>query len=440
MGAKNDAGGRLPRSIGQGITLRTVGDERDIERYAAFHTNYEKPLWGITCDNLLRFHPEISYDDFLLVEDQTAEQIVSTTCIIPWRCRYEDVNLKVAMLEMVLTHPEYRRRGYVRAQFEQLHQMCKDRRFDLSIIWGIPYYYRRYGYSYAIDLYKADLLAARAVPGPYDDPKCPYTLRDAVQDDLPMLGRLYEDSTAVVQLIDCRDPAYWKFLLGRMQYPVQAVLDKRDGRIAGYVCIDRESTRGETIVLESAVASQDVGMFILRELASGCQGNIRLSWPETSTLVQIARSLGSAALPGGQWLLRIVDISGLLLKIKPVLERRIAASAFAGFTADVCLNLYREAFMLRFKEGKLLKVESLGFVDYSNDADGGDIGIPADAFVRLVFGYRKLDQMLDAWPDIRVKPEARYLVDVLFPKMTSYFCMPWRYYGRIPDGEKKSES
>jgi len=31
------------------------------------------------------------------------ERIVSTTCLIPWRCRFDDVILDVAMLEVVAT-------------------------------------------------------------------------------------------------------------------------------------------------------------------------------------------------------------------------------------------------------------------------------------------------------------------------------------------------
>lgn len=439
MNAKRHTGACPKESIGQGITLRTVCDERDIERYAAFHTTYEKPLWGITCDYLLRYHPEMSYDDFLMVEDESTGELISTTCIIPWRCRFEDVTIEVAMLEMVLTHPEYRRRGYIRTQFNRLHQVIEDRSFDLTIILGIPYYYRQFGYAYAIDLLGADLLATQAVPDLHDDPQCPYKLRKAVANDVPILARLYEESMAAVQLHDCRDLDYWKFLLRQLQYPVQVVVGRRDGGIAGYVCIDKQSERKDTKVLESAVASRDVGMFILHQLKLKCEGNILLSWPQTGTLVRIGRSLGGIALPAKQWLLRIPDIAGLLTKIGPVLERRVAASAFAGFTANVCINLFHEAFMLHFKQGKLLKVEPIGFRDYSNNSDGGDICVPPEAFIRLVFGYRKLDEMQDAWPDICVKPEARYLVDVLFPKMTSYFCMPWKYYGPILTAKNNKE-
>ena len=58
-------------------------------------------------------------------------------------------------------------------------------------------------------------------------------------------------------------------------------------------------------------------------------------------------------------------------------------------------------------------------------ADGGHLCIPPEAFVRLVFGYRSLEQLFDAWPDIIVKRAIRHLIDVLFPLMPSYLYTPY---------------
>ena len=433
------------QSIGPGTILRTVRDEQDIDRYAAFHAagsghvygSMSKEwceVWGITCDYLLRHHPEISYDDFLLVEDESTGTVVSTTCLIPWHCRYEDAPLEVAMLEMVATHQDHRNRGYVRAQIDRFHQMVDDRRFDLSIVWGIPYYYRQYGYAYAIDLQGADSLPAGLIPNPADGKRYPYKLRKAVVQDAPALMQLYRESMAAVQLHDSRDLDYWQFLLQWMQYPVQVVEEQRSGHVVGYICIDssvtsREEKSAGTKIVESAIANRDAAMFVLQQLKAGCEGEVRLGWPQTNMLVEIGRSLGSTPLPVYQWLLRIPDVARLLSKIGPILERRVAASALAGLTADVRINLFQKAFVLQFKQGKLLKVGPAGFVNASVGSDGGDICIPPDAFVRLVFGYSQVEKMRDGWPDIAVRPESRCLVDVLFPKMTSFFCMPWQYYG-----------
>ncbi len=193
---------------------------------------------------------------------------------------------------------------------------------------------------------------------------------------------------AAVQLHDTRDLAYWQFLLRWMQYPVQVVEDQRTGRGVGYVCVvrpdpDEQANSKVTTVRESAIVSQDAGVFVLRQLKANCGGEIRLGWPQTSTLVQIGRSWGSTPLPPGrQYLLRIPDLAGLLSKIGPVLERRGAASAWAGLTMDLCINLFREAFILQFGQGRLRKVTPLGFVDASvGVVDGGDLCIPPAADV-----------------------------------------------------------
>jgi hypothetical protein len=152
-----------------------------------------------------------------------------------------------------------------------------------------------------------------------------------------------------------------------------------------------------------------------------------IAWPQSGTLAVLARSLGSQTLPGGQWLLRIPDMVRFLQKIAPVLEERLAASAWQGLNMDLVLNFYREAFKLRFSAGKLEGVEALGFVDASMGADGGHCCIPPEAFLRLVLGYRSLDELKDAWPDVVIKPRVRGLVDVMFPVMLSYLHTPYHF-------------
>ena len=337
------------------MILRTVQDEGDVERFSAFHSKYESELWGITSDLLLRHHPASTYSEFLLVEDEETGEIVSTTCLIPWRICYEDVSLDAAMLEMTLTHPDYRGRGLIRDQIKRLHQMFSTRRYDLAVIIGIPYFYRQFGYTYAIDFYGADLLPKGAIPDPPDSKQSHYQLRQAAVVDVPALAQLYDDTMRAVRLHDARDCDYWRFLLQRMQLPVRVVDDLRDGRIVGYVCSGSTEKGAVPHVLESAIAAQDVGMFVLRQLKAEAEANIRIDWPQTGTLVQLARSLGSATLPAQQWLVRITDVAGLLMRIGPTLEHRIACSAFAGFTGEFAINLFCEAFKLEFQQATYRK-------------------------------------------------------------------------------------
>jgi hypothetical protein len=154
-------------------------------------------------------------------------------------------------------------------------------------------------------------------------------------------------------------------------------------------------------------------------------GIMRLGGAGNGTLLQAARSLGSQPQPYDQWLVRITNMAALLTRLAPLFERRLADSDCSGLTTALRINLFREAFVLRFESGRLLGVDAPGFVDASMGADGGDLCIPRDAFLRLLLGYRTLDNLRDAWPDIVVRPGSRHILDVLFPLLSSCVWMPY---------------
>jgi len=74
-------------------------------------------------------------------------------------------------------------------------------------------------------------------------------------------------------------------------------------------------------------------------------------------------------------------------------------------------------------------VKPLGYVDTSMGGEGGTLNIPPDAWTRLLFEGRDLDELYESWPDIVVKPQDKGLVSALFPRMEAYLYTPYHYYG-----------
>jgi hypothetical protein len=413
--------------LGQNLILRTIRDERDIDRYVALNALIWEDLTAWTSDYLMRHHPEIGYDDFMYVEDSSSGEMLSTTCLIPWHCQLEEIPLKVAMLEMVGTHPGHRKRGLIRSQVGLFHRAVEERNYDISIIEGIPYYYLQYGYGYALDKRGQDTLPAWNIP---DGPSAPYRLRQATLADAALLTRLYQESMAPVQFHDLRQEEYWRFLLSWVRYPTWIIEDERRAQGVGYVCMHKLPQAGVS-VMEYGLTEYSVGLALLRLLKAGYGGEIRISGPQTGLLAQIGRSLGSQPVAMGQWLVRIRNVESLLAKMVPIFERRVANSPFKGLTADICLNLYKQGYLLRFQDGRL-ETRALGFVDASMGADGGDIRLPPEVFPRLIFGYRRLQELVDAAPDTYIKPEWAYLGEILFPRISSHLCVPYLYCGPLP--------
>jgi hypothetical protein len=243
------------------------------------------------------------------------------------------------------------------------------------------------------------------------------------------LTELYNASNAALEIYTLRDTAYWQFLLEAQRYPVWMIGGAGADQPIGYLCQTPLAGGKSVRVIESVVLNAGVGLALLQHLATVSAGEIQIGWPPSSRLGQVGRSLGSTPMPDDQWLLRLADPAHFLHKIGPVFAGRLAAAGWAGLTADVLINLYRRAYRLKFVGGQLHEVDAVGFVDASMGADGGDLCIPPEAFIRLLFGYRTLAELRDAWPDLVVKPASRPLLEALFPKCDSFFLLPYLYRG-----------
>jgi len=79
------------QEIENGLVLRSLGDENDIERIAAFNGAIHGEGVAALTRELVLHHPNTRPEGWLFIEDETEHKIVSSLCLIPWTWRYEDV-------------------------------------------------------------------------------------------------------------------------------------------------------------------------------------------------------------------------------------------------------------------------------------------------------------------------------------------------------------
>ena len=412
--------------IGPDLLLRSVRDQKDIERFVSVLTRNLNIVEGMTANNLLRFHPLRTLDEFQIVENTATGEVVSTSCMFPWRLRFAGTELKVVQLEMIFTHPRHRRQGLVRKQIQRLHRIVEERGYDLVILWGIPFYYRQFGYSYCVEGLATQSLpawrvpdAAGGVPG-----GAPLALRAATLADVPRLQEFFPRSVAGLDVYLDRSTEHWRYLIESAKFPLFMV--EQAGKAAGYVVLVKNKRTAH--IFESSLPDQLTALALLRNLKQDSD-EILINWPPGTTLSRLAADLGSVLTVCTQWEFRIPSLPRFLMKIAPVLEKRLAESAFRGITTDFALNLFHEAFWIRIRNGRIEEVKSAGFVDTSMGGEPGTLNIPPDAWIRLLFGDRSIGQLYDSWPDIIVKPEDKALVGALFPPMKAYLYPAYHYYG-----------
>lgn len=404
------------------LVVKSLADARDVERLAAFNgLIHGSHVAGMTRELILH-HPHTRPEHWLFVEDEKAGQIVSSLCLIPWIWRYEDVELKAGEMGIVGTLEPYRRRGLIRAMNVRFDELLHEGHFDLSHIQGIPYFYRQFGYEYALPLEGGWHIEMRQIPDvSADQPLC-CGFRRAGLDDLPALMKLYDQSASDLNISAVRNEAEWHYLFGpsmrtEMVAETWLVLGEQ-GHPLDYFRVPAHGFSEGLILNEASRMSYQVALSVLCHLKQLAlereKPYIRLCLSAGHALLQAARIYGAHDQGHYAWQIKLVDAGSLLQKMASVFERRVADSLLVEATQAVCLNLYREAFDLHFERGRLAAVDALGF------KDGGNIHIPPLLLAPLVLGYRSREELSHVYPDFSAWGEGQLWLDVLFPKMSSF--------------------
>lgn len=408
----------LLNHLGQELALRTAAGSDDIERVAQFNGLIHGAELAITMRRLLRDYAGMDGRDIIFVEDTASGEIISSLVLLPWMMSYGGIPLPVGEMGMVGTLESHRGRGLVRIQTAYFMQRLAERGCLLSLIQGIPYFYRQFGYEYAMPLEGGLRLSGRELPAP---PATAFTFRQATPDDVPTLQRLFDAAAQDMVVHTLRDETIWRYLLAEpagsaLRCETWLVFDA-NGDAAGYFRLPDFHFDEELAVNEVSRLSADAALAVLHWLkqatAERGKPGIRLNLPAGCTLMQVARSLGAHELGTYAWQVHVPDLAALLRAIGPVLEQRLAASPFAGLSRELQICFYRDSVTLRFAAGRLAAVTASGPAE-------GKINFPPLTFTPVLFGHRTFGQMRLAYPDISVDSSVRLLFETLFPPAMSF--------------------
>lgn len=431
----------LPLYMEDGLLLRwaTKDDAEDLAAFnVAMHSDDpaepQQFLADWTRDLMSGLHPTTNADDFTVVVDTRHEnRIVSSLCLISQVWTYDGVPVSTGRPELVATLPDYRRRGLVRLQMDAIHTKSAARGELMTVITGIPWYYRQFGYEMAVDLGGSrQFFWAR--PGNDQAVETePYTTRPAVLADRTVLDELEVRYSAGSLLARPRSEAEWRYELqdahaespGRLR---AEMVETVAGDPVAYAVIEQWGTSFSVVELGVAAGHswRSVGLYLTRELKRRAE---QLNADRDKPITNVSFVLGSAhpiyeAL-GNQlerqirpyaYYMRVPDLTSFLWHIAPVLERRVAASVLAGYAGSLKVNLYRERFELVWEAGRLADIRPFEV----NRLEEGDVRFPELTFLQILFGHRSYEELHHAFVDCYASSvDARVLVEVLFPKRPS---------------------
>jgi hypothetical protein len=434
-----------------------VATSDDAEALAAFNGDVlrsqdaaepQKSLAEWTRDLMGGAHPDARASDATIVEDQ-AGRIVSAMFLLSHRWSYDGVRIPVGQPELVGTRAEYRGRGLVRAQVAHAHARSGARGDVMQAITGIPWFYRQFGYEFAIArggggrLFPEELDGRAAADG--------FRVRAARDEDTPFLAALDAHAAVRHAVHVPRDAAQWRYELaghreGSAVRPVVCVIEDATGRPAGMLAHGTQLWSAGTLGITMLEAAPGTSW---RAVAAAAIHHVRLAGDVLAA--REGRRFGGVSF----WFLgcehpvyevvrvryddaeswyavytRVADVAAFLRAVAPALERRLASSPVAGHSGELRLSFYRNGVKLALEGGRVKSVEpwqpSLTVAGQENgvrtsDPGRGDAMFPDLTFLQLLFGLRSIAELIAWYPDCVIRTsETRALLNALFPRRPSF--------------------
>lgn len=395
-----------PRDLGDGLVLRPAGPA-DHDGIVALNTAVHGDDERGAVEHLLPQRWAVVVD--------AAGRVVSCSVLLDHEGRYGSVPVRIGQVEYVATAEDVRRRGLVRAQFEHHHEVSAALGQHLTLVTGIPYFYRRLGYGYGLQWPERLRLVDRHLTV---DPT--WVVEPATADDVDALAGLAERAHAAADLVAFRPRADWAWLVAQAAEHGEQVLVARrggDGPAEGFVRLQRRPSDAfaRCEVFDAAADSVDAARALLAHARQGDLGADLAVLDRPGTPWSAA--MRAAAEPTQDYhpvYARVPDPVAFLRHVAPVLSERLAAAPFAEESGTLVLSTYESAIHLSYAGGRVTGVEAGPGIE--DPFEEGLPGIAPDALPALLLG-RFGASALDARVDDAMLGPALPLLDVLFPPM-----------------------
>ena len=318
--------------------------------------------------------------------------------------RYGMVQLKVAGIGDICTHPDYRRRGYSAVVVRDALAYATEAGAHLVLLRDPGDYYRRYGFSsvlpdYYLHYHSEDVLTLSRPERVH--------LRLAHFNDLSQLEYLYDNHWSG-RVAFVRSPDLWEWRLEDPEAKTLVACDA-DGRLEGYLW--RHPFDATQIEL---LASSPEAMIALMQVVAQQSGQetIALAVPPDDTIVAYSRllmpvSLSATYHPRSGWMARAVNVRRLMRTLLPELKNHLESIAYLSEDISPTLEARPETIAVGFRNAPEMQCEL----------------IQRD-FIQIMFGTLRPAMLAQRSP---LRRDQVRLLEMLFPPRMAALA-PWDWF------------
>ncbi|MGM0640291.1 MAG: GNAT family N-acetyltransferase [Thermotogota bacterium] len=349
--------------------------------------------------------------------DTDKNKYIGTVSLIDTPMKYDGIEIKTCELGVVGTLEEYRGNKINDTLTKLFLEKAEELEYDMIIIEGIPYFYRRYGFNYSVPMssesFKINNLEFTN--------KEKLTMRKADKKDLNFIKTEFDKSNEKVEIylnkekeiIDNHMNDYEERFLAKDYRIIE-----KEGKKIGYLALTKFKD-----IMQICEISDDLNFDVYESVLSilekeldnyKTKDEIRLDIPETNKLIAFSRSKGSKRIGDYQWQIKILNLYRFMENIKPVLEKRIKNSIYNNENFKFKYHNYREMIEFNIKNSKI-NIKKLKF------EPAYDVNIPPQAEVKYLLGNNTYEELRNILPDTIIQKKFLGLMNTMFPKTTRHF-------------------
>jgi predicted N-acetyltransferase YhbS len=319
-----------------------------------------------------------------------------------YQMRVESIQLKVAGIGAVVTHPDTRKQGLMHQAAQASFDAMPQAGYDLSILRGRHYVKMGYAraWNYVTYKLKIDELPEAGEPTPY---------RPLQPEQVTEMDALYNQTHAGFTGTAIR-PTFRKRHLDDMG--VYAWFAE-DGMLVGYIRLFPAEGNPKQLTCLEAAGDPRQGLAVMADLfkKGEYESLAFFTLPHHHPMLQLLRK-GACIIEDryfdiSGWRVKLINLTSSLHKLAPLFATRLAGSQFAGWTCSLLIDAGEQKATLKIKDGK---VEVSPASSAANSLRGGA------EFARLLIGSDAPEEVMRQ-AGMQANGLALPLVRVLFPNL-----------------------
>lgn len=342
------------------------------------------------------------------------DRIVSTATLIEELPTLRNVPLPVGQIDLVATDTEYEGRGLVRALMGWAHARSAELGHVAQVMLGIPYFYRRFGYTYAVDIADRRVLS-RSIPDA-DEQQTSHQVSKAALSDIPDLIRLNDAAQSSAEFRMPHTAERWRWIVQQGGSSTWIVRNTAGVAVAS----GRTTPPDDDVLLAEVTATDPAGaLVLLRQAQSLAEDELKVASRPGVAAETWEPLLAAPEVEGEQYYNRVPDVRRLLDAIRPVFAARLdeAGMVLADIPdKQIIVCTFAHSYTIPVIDGRFGPTVEGGAMQ--SPGMHGAVAIAPDLIGAAIFGPHGLEGLDRKHPDVYAARNGE-LMRTLFPPVTS---------------------